>query len=126
MADDLRIIDRGSLSYTEQAILEVADRLEEAFRPRHNQSSGHGRLTVSLDLRGLAGRTVLEAWVKSSGSADFYLDGSTDGKNWRSIATLSLAAPGETHDGYINAYPVVRVWTNASSNDNEAELCASR
>lgn len=125
MADNLRIVDRGSLPYTEQAILEVADRLEEAFRPRSNYGSAHGKLTVGLNLRGLAGRMTLECWVKSSGAADFYLEGSTDGKNWRPIATLSLSGAGETHDGYLNAYPVVRVWT-AADNDNEAELCSSR
>ena len=113
MSDEIRI---------EQALLA---KLEEAFSPRISQGEATGMLVVALDLRGLAGRTNVEVWVKSSGAADFFLEGSVDGINWRSIETISLTGAGERHEGYMNAKPLVRVWTGAE-NENEIELCASR
>jgi len=69
---------------------------------------------------------TIEVWVKSSDAADFFIEGSADGKNFRHLYTLSVAAGGgENHDGYMNAYPVLRVRTEAA-NDSEIEIVAAR
>jgi len=84
-------------------------------------------LTVVLNLRGAAGRTALEIWVKSSGPAVFEVAGSRNGVDWRSLHNISITAPvgGETHEGFMNAYPVVRVSTSAANN-NEIEIVAAK
>ncbi|MCL0035861.1 hypothetical protein M1N82_01650 [Dehalococcoidia bacterium] len=125
MSDELRIEGQEGSPPPEGDIGTLLAKLEEAFSPRISHGKATGTLVVALDLRGLAGRTDLEVWLKSSGAADFFLEGSVDGKNWRSIEIISLTAAGERHEGYRNAYPVVRVWTTAG-NENEIELCASR
>lgn len=88
--------------------------------------SEQGPLEVTLDLSGLAGRSTVEIWVKSSGIADFLIEGSTDGLSFRRLGTLSVpAGGGEDHEGFMNAYPVIRVSTGAP-NDNEIEIVATR
>ena len=69
---------------------------------------------------------MVEVWVKSSGEASFLIEGSADGKSFRHLYTLSVVpGGGENHDGYMNAYPVLRVRTEAA-NDNEIEIVAAR
>lgn len=90
----------------------------------HKGRSAGDRLTVALDLRGV-GAVTLEVMVRSSVAATFYMEGSVDGVDWTVKDTLTLAAPGERHEGYINAYPVVRVRTE-DIGDHEIELVAAR
>jgi len=83
-------------------------------------------LSVALDLNGQAGRTLVEIWVKSSGAADFYIEGSTGALDFRRLGILSVpAGGGENHEGFMNAYPIIRVMTEAA-NDNEIEIVATR
>lgn len=110
-----------------QATDSLAARLEAAFSPRVASNSSRGKLVVALNLSGLAGRTYVEVWVKSSGAASFIFQGSRDGREetFRPVDTIALAGAGERHEGYFNAYPVVRVYTEAAG-DNEIEIVASR
>ena len=100
--------------------------LRECYEPRtaYGESTAD-KLVVALDLRGLRARANVEVWVKSSAAADFIVEGSRDGVSWRPVKTISLSGAGERHEGYQNAYPVIRVRTEAS-NDNEIEIVASR
>lgn len=95
------------------------------FEPNTAQGKGTGPLSMALDLRGPKGRLQLEVWVKSSGPATFTVEGSADGDNWRLVDTITLVAAGESHQGYMNAYPVVRVSTTAPG-ENEIEIVAAR
>jgi len=134
---ELTIIDRDltailkSLVSQQQAVEMRLKQLEEINREIYNHRSNHGKslaapLAVAIDLRGFSGRVTVEVWVKSSASADFFIEGSADGENFRHLYTLSVAAGGgENHDGYMNAYPVLRVRTEAA-NDNEIEIVAAR
>jgi hypothetical protein len=87
-------------------------------------TSKAGPLVVAIDLRQV-GAVTLEVMVKSSVPATFYVEGSVDGVKWSAKDTLSLAAPGERHEGYMNAYPVVRVGTE-DVGDHEIEIVAAR
>jgi hypothetical protein len=66
-------------------------------------------------------------WVKSNGPADFVVAGSRNGVDFRTLHTLSITDPGgsELHEGFMNAYPVIRVSTDAA-NDNEIEIVAAK
>lgn len=99
----------------------------EVYKPRFAWDKSESEpLSVALDLSGLAGRTLIEVWVKSSDAADFYVEGSTDGLNFRRLETLSVpGGGGENHEGFMNAYPVIRVRTEAAA-DNEIEIVATR
>ena len=120
-----------SLEAQQKAVEARLKRLEEINQEIYNHRSNHGKseaapLAVAIDLRGFRGRVTVEVWVKSSDVADFFIEGSADGKNFRHLYTLSVAAGGgENHDGYMNAYPVLRVRTEAA-NDNEIEIVAAR
>ena len=120
-----------SLELQMQAVAAGLRRLEEINQEAYTHRSQYGQsqaapLVVAIDLRGFSGRVTVEVWVKSSGEADFFIEGSADGKNFRHLYTLSVATGGgENHDGYINAYPVLRVSTEAA-NDNEIEIVAAR
>jgi hypothetical protein len=81
-------------------------------------------LTLNLSTE-VYGRSLGEVWVKSSAAADFNVYGSRNGVDWRLVDTISLAAAGEEHRGYRNAYAYIKVETSAT-NDNEIEICASR
>ena len=120
-----------SLETQQRAVEARLRRLEEINEEIYNHRSKHGKsegaaLAVAIDLRGFRGRVTVEIWVKSSGGADFLIEGSADGESFRQLYTLSVAAGGgENHDGYMNAYPVLRVRTEAA-NDNEIEIVAAR
>ena len=120
-----------SLVSQQQALAASLRRLEEISQQAYTHRSKHGEsqaapLVVAIDLRGFSGRVTVEVWVKSSEAADFFVEGSADGKSFRHLYTLSVAAGGgENHDGYMNAYPVLRVRTEAA-NDNEIEIVAAR
>jgi len=120
-----------SLVSQQQAVEASLRRLEEINQKAYTHSSRQGEsqaapLAVAIDLRGFSGRVTVEVWVKSSGAADFFIEGSADGKNFRHLYTLSVdAGGGENHDGYMNAYPVLRVRTEAA-NDSEVEIVAAR
>ncbi len=110
-----------------QAINSLRATLEAIYSPRSNyDKSQAAALLVALDLRGLGGRVTVEVWVKSSAAADFFVEGSADGTNFRQLYTLSVpAGGGENHEGFMNAYPVIRVRTEAANN-NEIEVVAAR
>lgn len=99
----------------------------EVYAPRFASGRSEAQpLSVALDLSGLAGRTLIEVWVKSSHAADFYIEGSIDALNFRHLGTVSVpSGGGENHEGFMNAYPVIRVRTEAA-NDNEIEIVATR
>ena len=99
----------------------------EVYEPHFVSDKSEAQpLSVVLDLSGLAGRTLVEIWVKSSHAADFYIEGSLDAFNFRHVGTLSVPpGGGENHEGFMNAYPVIRVRTEAA-NDNEIEIVATR
>ena len=102
--------------------------LRESSTPvsAHNQSKGTP-LAVALNLRGIMGRMTLEVFVKSSGPADFKVEGSANGVDFRFLDAISItdAGGGERHEGYMNAYPVVRVKTD-NIGDHEIEMVAAR
>ena len=120
-----------SLVSQQQAVEASLKRLEEINQEAYTHRSRHGEsqaapLVVAIDLRGFSGRVTVEVWVQSSGAADFFIEGSADGKNFRHLYTLSVGpGGGDNHDGYMNAYPVLRVSTEAA-NDNEIEIVAAR
>lgn len=100
--------------------------LEEVFAPKTAYNSSVGAaLTVTLDT-GVHGRSMVEVWVKSSAAATFTVASSKDNINWRTMDTITLAAVGEEHRGYSNAYRYIRVSTTTAANDNEIEITASR
>ena len=120
-----------SLELQQQAVEARLKRLEEIQQEIYTPRVNYGRskaapLKVALDLRGFGGRMTLEVWVRSSDAAEFLVEGSVNGRDFRSLYTLSVpAGGGERHEGYMNAYPVVRVRTDAA-NDNEIEIVAAR
>ena len=103
----------------------VADAVKEGSEPSVAYNKGTGPLTVALDLRAGKGRIQLEVWVRSSGDASFLVEGSRNGTDFRLLDTLSIVGAGEQHQGYMNAYPVIRVTTTATG-DNEIEIVAAR
>ena len=120
-----------SLETQQHAVEMRLRRLEEINQEVYNPRSNHGEseaapLVVALDLRGFRGRTMVEVWVKSSDEASFLIEGSADGKSFRHLYALPVVpGGGENHDGYMNAYPVLRVRTEAA-NDSEIEIVAAR
>lgn len=125
MGPEFKVVQAGELTEVASAVYLLASRLEEAFTPRVATGKAAGLLVVALNMSGLGGRANVEVWVKSSGAADFLVEGSVDGVNWRLVDTITLTGAGERHEGYPNAYPYVRVRTDAA-NDNEIEICGSR
>jgi len=124
-------IRRRPLQQQMEALEAKLRRLEEVTGEVYTHRSSDGKsktapLAVALDLRGFRGRAMVEVWVKSSEAADFLIEGSADGRSFRHLYTLSVPpGGGENHDGYMNAYPVIRVRTEAA-NDNEIEIVAAR
>lgn len=116
----------AQLEAVSQSIKALQSQVEAAYRPSNacNKSTG-SKLTVALDLRGMAGRSNVTVWVSSSGAAEFFVEASTDGKTWRLFDTISLAGAGSASATYVNSYPVVRVRTEAPNN-NEIEIVATR
>jgi len=110
-----------------QAVQALGDALHEIYTPRSNSGKSTAKpLVVALDLRGLGARMTVEVWVKSSAAADFFVEGSANGQDFRKLYTLSVpGGGGENHEGFMNAYPVIRVRTEAA-NDNEIEIVAAR
>jgi len=110
-----------------QAIKSLGDTLHEIYTPRSNSGKSVAKpLTIALDLRGLGGRMTVEVWVKSSAAADFFVEGSANGQDFRKLYTLSVpGGGGENHEGFMNAYPVIRVRTEAAYN-SEIEIVAAR
>ncbi len=90
----------------------------------YNSSTG-AALTVDLDTGKYGGRLYVEVWVKSSAGATFTVYGSRNNADWRTVDTLVLAAAGEAHKGYDNAYRWIRVATT-TANNNEIEIVATR
>ncbi|GEM_PF-3318102 len=119
---------RGQQEALEKRLADIEAVLRESSTPvsAHNQSKG-APLTVALNLRGIMGRMTLEVFVKSSGPADFKVEGSANGTDFRFLDSISIsdAQGGERHEGYMNAYPVVRVRTD-NIGDHEIELVAAR
>ncbi len=109
------------------AILSLISTLREIYSPRTNSGKSQAKaLVTALDLRGLGGRMTVEVWVKSSDAADFFVEGSANGQDFRKLYTLSVpGGGGENHEGFMNAYPVIRVRTEAANN-NEIEIVAAR
>ncbi len=109
------------------AINSLLATLQDIYSPHSNYGKSQAvPLLVALDLRGVGGRMTVEVWVKSSGAANFFVEGSVDGTNFRQLYTLSVpAGGGENHEGFMNAYPVIRVRTEAANN-NEIEVVAAR
>ncbi len=105
----------------------LEDAIREIYAPRSNSGKSTAKaLLIALDLRGLGGRMTVEVWVKSSGAADFFIEGSANGQDFRKLYTLSVpGGGGENHEGFMNAYPVLRVRTEAANN-NEIEIVAAR
>lgn len=116
------VLALGELQARLSAVEAVARRGQTPLSTR-NASVG-APLTVALDLREVGAVTV-EVTVRSSVAATFYVEGSVDGVNWRVKDSLTLAAPGERHEGYMNAYPVVRVRTDDVGH-HEIEIVAAR
>jgi len=128
--DELRITSADAqliVSAFERELKSLATVIKEGAMPQcaYDRSEA-APLTVVLNLRGLVGRTALEIWVKSSGPANFEVAGSRNGVDFRHLHTLSITSPagGERHEGFMNAYPVIRVSTNAANN-NEIEIVAA-
>jgi hypothetical protein len=129
-------IDLALLSPGERALLRALSgiearlsRLEEAVRSGQSFKVGKGRsenapITVALDLRDV-GATTLEVTVRSDVACVFLVEGSVDGVNFAVKDRLVLASPGEIHQGYANAYPVVRVRSDDAGN-HEVEVVAAR
>ena len=84
-------------------------------------------LSVELDVRGRGGYSLKEIWVKSNTveNLDFIVYGSYDGVSWRQIDELSIpqGSRDNRHKGLQNAYPFIRVSTNAIQL-NEIEIVA--
>lgn len=89
----------------------------------HDTSTG-AALSVTLDTGEYGKRDVVEVWVKSSASATFTIQVSTDNTNWRTVGSIVLTAAGEQLRGYKNAYRYIKVGTTAANN-NEIEIAAS-
>lgn len=119
---------RGQQEALEKRLGDIEAVLRESSTPvsAYNKSKGTP-LTVALNLRGIMGRMTLEVFVKSSGPAEFKVEGSANGTDFRFLDNISIsdAGGGERHEGYMNAYPVVRVKTDAIG-DHEIELVAAR
>ncbi len=111
----------------EARVKAVEDALRDIYMPRFSSGQSTAKaLLTALDLRGLGGRMTVEVWVKSSDAADFFIEGSVDGTNFRQLYTLSVpGGGGENHEGFMNAYPVIRVRTQPANN-NEIEVVAAR
>jgi hypothetical protein len=108
---------------TEIAALRAS--LQAGFEPAMAYDKKTGPMVVALDMRGNKGRLQVELWVKSTGPAVFIMEGSRNGSDWRQVDAITLDAAGETHQGYMNAYPVIRVSTDAPG-ENEIEIVAAR
>jgi hypothetical protein len=112
-----------------ERLKDISSRLQQirnsySSQTASNTSTGAG-LTVDIDLSSYSeGRSRIEVVVKSSAAADFTVQGSLDNSNWWDVDTISLAASGEEHQGYFNAFPYVRV-TTSDANDNEIYIAAS-
>jgi len=117
----------GAIRTLETSVKRLDEHIQEIYTPRSNSGKSQAKaLMTALDLRGLGGRMTVEVWVKSSGAADFFIEGSANGQDFRKLYTLSvLGGGGENHEGFMNAYPVIRVRTEAA-NDNEIEIVAAR
>lgn len=100
---------------------------EQKLRTRAYGSSEGAALTVILDTLGVTAQ-IIEVWVKSNGAATFNIYGSQDGVTYRLCDTnnkIELAAAGQDHDIFYNAYRFIKVETTAA-NDNEIEIVAQR
>ncbi len=111
----------------EASVKRLDEHIQDVYTPRSASGKSQAKaLMVALDLRGLGGRMTVEVWVKSSAAADFFVEGSADGINFRRLYTLAVAGSGgENHEGFMNAYPVIRARTE-TPNDNEIEVVAAR
>jgi hypothetical protein len=128
---DLTVISPvvGALLQALSGIEARLSKLEEAIRSGQSFRVGRGRsqgapITVALDLRDV-GATTLEVTVRSDVPCTFLVEGSADGVNFAVKDRLVLDAPGEIHQGYANAYPVVRVRSDDAGN-HEVEVVAAR
>jgi len=126
--EELIAVLRPIVEFAEE-IRKLRELLEEVYSPVPPvYDSGTGRVVATIDLRKVKGRIVVEVWVRSEGADTFYVEGSRDGReeNFRTLATLSTTATQrEAHDGFWNAYPVVRCWAD-SPNFKEIEVLAAR
>lgn len=116
-----------AVNMLQASVKQLDAHIQDIYTPRSAYGEGTAKaLLVALDLRGLGGRVTVEVWVKSSDAADFFIEGSANGVDFRNLYTLSVpAGGGENHEGFMNAYPIVRVRTPAA-NDNKIEVVAAR
>jgi len=89
---------------------------------------GSNPLTVTLDVAGRGGLSLMELWVKSNVECEFRMYGSHDGTDgtWRLIEEIAIPTKQgkyEKHDGYFNAYHHVKVLTEESG-EHEIEIVA--
>lgn len=92
-------------------------------RSQYASSTG-AVLSLTINCVAYEGRHVIEIWVKSSAAATFTVQGSRNDTDYRDVDSIVLAAIGEDHKVYINAYAYIKVSTTAA-NDNEIEIVSS-
>ncbi|KKN29860.1 hypothetical protein LCGC14_0839890 [marine sediment metagenome] len=85
-------------------------------------------LTVMLDTSGQGNPPLKDVWVKSDSpaEAEFIIEGSYDGENWRRLDEMSLphsSGRDNRHKGLENAYRFIRVSTETVAS-NEIEIVA--
>jgi len=83
-------------------------------------------LTVTLALPDADdARSHVEVGVRSSSPGDFYVEGSHNNARWWPVDTLTVTADTDKHEGYLNAFPYIRVRTDLVA-DNEIVIVSSR
>lgn len=125
MSDNVNIETRALFEDFRAELTALRASIQAAFKPVTARDNKTGPIQVVLDLRESSGRIHVEVWVKSSLAADFFVEGSSNGVDFRQMDVISLVGGGESHRGYLNAYPVLRVSTT-STGDNEIEIVAAR
>lgn len=119
----INVSGRTSLAHLGDIAYRVDDtRLQGGFSRMIYNSSTAAPLSVTVNLNAAnCGRSIMEVWVKSSAAATFYVQASRNNTDWRTIDIIELTGAGEEHRGYRNAYPYLKVYTDAA-NDNEIEI----
>ncbi|MEK7777793.1 MAG: hypothetical protein AAB303_04125 [Chloroflexota bacterium] len=125
MADGFSVEAQALVEAFRSEVSALRASIQAGFEPTTAYDKKTGPLVVALDLRGAKGRLQMELWVKSSGPAVFMMEGSRNGQDWHQVDAIALDAAGERHQGYMNAYPVIRVSTDAPG-ENEIEIVAAR
>jgi len=99
------------------------------FRQRYartsvTETSVAAALSATLDRSDDTGGAIVEVHVESSAAATFTLEVSFDGVTWRTVDTMVIGVGGgANHQGFFNAYPMIRVST-PTANNNVIEIVA--